>query len=352
MASSIPILRLQSQQLAYPLFEHSEDVVSWFGAMQSQDFAAAKWAIGLRTKTQTDATIEQAFNEGKILRTHILRPTWHFVNPKDIRWILALTSSRVHAFNGYYYRKSGLTKDIFQKSNEVIQKVLQGGKQLTREELNKELKHAHIPTKDLGLTYTILQAELAGIVCSGPRIGKQFSYMLLDDRVPRVTEIEHDEALGKLTKLYFQSHGPAQIQDFCWWSSLTVTDAKRGIEIAKLQKETRNNKDYWFVDYIDTKSDNSIQLIPPFDEYFVAYKDRSDILDERYNKHMNFGGGMIMGAIVSNGIVIGTWKRTFGKKNIDINLTPFTTFDDKEYKALAKAAEKYGKFHALPVSIT
>src|SRR5947208_3295361 len=100
-------LRLLNQKLTAHAFMKPEQVVAWFGAMQSQDFAAAKWALGLRTKNATDARVEQAFDEGRILRTHILRPTWHFVTPADIRWMLELTSPRVQAFSGHYYRRSG-----------------------------------------------------------------------------------------------------------------------------------------------------------------------------------------------------------------------------------------------------
>src|SRR5579859_2771455 len=149
---NIPSLRLSNQLLLSHTLEKPEDIVSWFGAIQSQDFAQAKWALALRAPNQTDATIEQAFNEGKILRTHIMRPTWHFVTPADIRWILALTSPRVHRFNGYYYRQTGLDKGIFEESNEIIQEALQGGKQLTRAELNTELKKHNIPTENLGLS--------------------------------------------------------------------------------------------------------------------------------------------------------------------------------------------------------
>lgn len=348
---SIPHTRLLSQHIQTP-FEDPSDVVSWFGAIQAQYFTGAKWAVGLRTKNQTDATIEHAFNEGRILRTHIMRPTWHFVSPHDIRWMLALTSPRVHTFNGYYYRKSGLDKRIFQKSNEIIKNALQGGKQLHRLELDAELKKARIPTENLGLTYTLLQAELDGIICSGPKIGTQFTYMLLDERVPKTKDMTRDEALGELTKRYFQSHGPAQVQDFAWWSGLTTSDAKKGIEIAKLQKMVRDDKVYWLSRMIsENKTSSSAALLPPFDEYFVAYKDRSDILDESYKKHMNFGGGMINGAILLDGIIMGTWKPRIAKKRILITLSPFTKLTNKAYEEVEKAAARYAQFQGLPISL-
>src|SRR5215469_1273386 len=248
MLLDIAQTRLSNQQLSTQKFSKPEEVVSWFGAMQSQDFAAAKWAIAQRSKNQTDASIEKAFNEGKILRTHIMRPTWHFVTPSDIRWILALTSPRVYRFNGYYYRQTGLDKSIFEKSNLVIQKALTGGKQLTRSELNEYLVAAKIPTENLGLSYTIMQAELDGIICSGPRKGKQFTYMLLDERVPQTKTFSNNEAIAQLTKRFFQSHGPALAADFSWWSGLTLTDAKKGVALlgSQIQKSERDGKTYYY----------------------------------------------------------------------------------------------------------
>lgn len=345
--------RLYNQQLAYGNFKNPEEVVGWFGAMQAQDFAGAKWAIALRTKNQTDADIEQAFNEGKILRTHIMRPTWHFVTPDDIRWLLVLTSPRVHKFNGYYYRQTGLDKSIFQKSNEVIKKVLQGGKQLTREELGRELEKHKIPTERLGLSYTIMQAELDGIICSGPRIGKQFTYMLLDERVPKVKEISRDRALSEITIRYFQSHGPAQVQDFVWWSGLSPADVKKGIELvgSKLYKEEKEEKTYWLLK--SAKNVGQFQgslLIPGFDEYFIAYKDRSDILEKKYAKHLNAGGGMLHGVIVVEGKMVGGWKRTFEKKNVVIAMQLFEKITSAQMYSLERQAQLYGKFINMPAS--
>ncbi len=355
MTSDIVQIRLYNQQLISPNFRNPVDVVIWFGAMQAQDFAAAKWAIVLRTKDQTDASIEQAFNEGKILRTHIMRPTWHFVTPSDIRWMLALTSPRVHNFNGYYYRQSGLDKTIFQKSNVVIRKALQGGKQLTRESLTSELEKQKIPTKNLGLSYTLMQAELDGIICSGPRIGKQFTYMLLDERVPKMKEISRDEALVELIKRYFQSHGPAQVQDFVWWSGLPVSDAKRGMDMvgSQLHKLEREGKIYWLLESskgVEESQDSF--LIPGFDEYFIAYKDRSDILDKKYATHLNQGGGMVNGAIVVGGKMVGGWKRTFEKKNIVITMQLFEKITSMQQRSLEKQAQRYGTSFGMPIALT
>lgn len=353
MALNIPARRLSNQHLSHPLYEKPSDVVSWFGAIQAQDFAAAKWAIAQRTTNQTDTTIEEAFNKGEILRTHIMRPTWHFVTPKDIRWLLKLTSPRVHRFNGYYYRKSGFDKTIFQKSNDIIQKALQGNKQLTRIELDRHLQEKNIPTKDLGLTYCIMQAELDGIICSGPRRGKQFTYMLLDERVPKQKEITRDESLFELTKRYFQSHGPAQIKDFVWWSGLTVEDIKKGITLlgSKLDKEEEDGKTYWFIkNNISLKQDRTdCFLIPGFDEYFIAYTDRSDVLDKKYAKQLNQGGGMVNGAILVSGKMVGGWKRTFANKKVILTIRLFEKIVDSQHQEILHQANKFGNFLNMPI---
>ena len=331
---SIPQVRLINQQLTGTVFDKPEDVITWFGAMQAQDFNAAKWAIALRCKNATDESIEAAFNKGEILRTHIMRPTWHFVTPRDIRWLQALTAHRVHRFNGYYYRQTGLDKSIFVKSNNVIHKALAGGKHLTRSELQVLLQEAKIPTENLGLSYTIMQAELDAIICSGPKRGKQFTYMLVDERIGQTKKISTEEALYELTKRFFQSHGPAQAKDFSWWSGLTLTDVKKGIELVgdTLFKEDYNDKTYFFMESKKSSTNESVFLIPGFDEYFIAYTDRSDVLDKKYAKELNQGGGMVNGAIISNGRMIGGWRRTFEKKSVFITIRLFEKITDVQKK--------------------
>lgn len=184
------------------------------GAVQSQDFAAAKWAIGLRLPESKDTEIERVFNDGEILRTHVLRPTWHFVAPEDIRWMLALTAPRVNQCISYYYRKLELDAAVFKKSNEIIIKALEGGSQLTRAKLMLKLEQAGILTNDLRSNHLMIRAELDAVVCSGARKGKQFTYALLEERVPPAKTLSRDEALAELSARYFTSHGAATLQDF------------------------------------------------------------------------------------------------------------------------------------------
>src|SRR5262245_24524323 len=171
-----------------------------------------------------DDSIDELFNEGKILRTHVMRPTWHFVMPEDIRWMLKLTAPRINAVSAYYFRKMELDQAVLARSNAAISKALRG-KHLTREELGQVLGRAKIDAKGLRLIYLMIRAELDAVICSGPLRGKQFTYALLDERVPKCRTLKRDEALAELTIRYFTSHGPALLRDFVWWSGLTITDA-------------------------------------------------------------------------------------------------------------------------------
>src|SRR6266568_1504898 len=241
--------RLYNQLITRQTFEKAGDVVRWLCAVQAQDYAAAKWALGLRMQNSTDEIIEQAFAVGAILRTHVMRPTWHFVSPADIRWLLALTAPRVNAGNASWYRRLELDDALFIRSNAVLAKALQGGKQLTRAELVSVLQRAGIATDELQrFSYIIMRAELDGIVCSGARRGRQFTYALLDERAPQARMLDRDEALAELTMRYFTSRGPATLQDFVWWSGLTVADARTGLEMvtSQLMHDVVDGQKYWF----------------------------------------------------------------------------------------------------------
>ena len=248
-ATSIDLLseRLRNQHLTRPDRQKPAQVVAWLGAMQAQDFPAAKWAVGLRSPGCNSTDIEQAFNDGAILRTHVLRPTWHFVTPADIRWMLALSAPRVHAANAYYYRQSGLDAKMIARGCAMMHRVLDDGEPMTRAELAVALKRAKVPADGLKLAYIVMHAELEGMICSGPRRGKQFTYALLDERAPAGKTLDRRDAVAELAKRYFTSHGPATIRDFVWWSGLTVKDAELGIEAVKpkLQQDTIDGRTHW-----------------------------------------------------------------------------------------------------------
>jgi hypothetical protein len=354
--SDIGPQRMVQQQLTNPSFENPADVVAWLGAVQSQDYAGAKWAVAQRTKpSMTDVAMEQAFTDGAILRTHVMRPTWHFVTPADIRWMLALTAPRVHAVNAYYYRSSGLDSETFHRSNETLIKTLEGGKYLTRPELASALEQAGILSEDLRLAYLIMRAELDGVLCSGPRRGKQFTYALLEERVPPTKKLENDEALAELTKRYFISHGPALLKDFAWWSGLTMTEAKEGIELTKsqLHHEVINGQSYWSSANIPPVRENgpTAYLLPNYDEALASFKDYSAAVAPQYEKMWGNGDTIFSHYMVIDGWIVGSWKRTLTKKSVAIETKPFRPLTDAESQAIAGAAQRFGEFLGLDVVI-
>ena len=335
--------RLHSQKLSSPGCKQAVDVVRWLGAVQAQDFAAAKWALALRMRAATDASVEHAFNEGQILRTHLMRPTWHFVAPEDIRWLLELTAPRVNARAGPYYRKYELDAAVFKRTNKVLTKALQGGKHLTRAELRAVLNKAGIATDDLvRLSHIMLRAELDGVVCSGRRAGKQFTYALLEERAPATKSLTRDEALTKLTERYFTSHGPATLQDFIWWSGLTVSDARRGVESINhhLKEELVDDKAY-LLPRSNPSADSPLypsHLLPAFDEYSVAYKHREAVVD-------------LGPTVIIDGTAVGKWKAATDRQSVAITVTPSRTLKKSETLAIAKAADRYAAFVGLPAHV-
>lgn len=354
MAAAITQQRLFNQCISQPAFETLTEVITWLGAVQAQDYGAAKWALGLRLPGAADVDIEQAFSEGTILRTHVMRPTWHFVTPADIRWMLALTAPRVGLALATYDRKIDLDSAVLARSRDVLAKTLQGGKQLTRPELVAALEQDGIAADELRAIHLLMHAELAGILCSGGRRGKQFTYALLDERVPPTRTWTRDEALAELTRRYFLSHGPATVPDFVWWSGLTVADAKAGLDMIKSQlvSEVIDNQTYWFaasMPTIPTVSPTAYWL-PNYDEYLVGYTDRSAIFDATHMDKLDARGNVLFNhTIVVNGQIVGTWKRTLRKSAVVIEPTLFTTLTAAQNDAVTASAQRYGQFLGLPV---
>ena len=345
--SALVSQRLINQKLASSNFKKPVEVVRWLGAVQAQDFGAAKWALGLRMLTATDAVIEKAFNEGKILRTHVMRPTWHFVAPEDIRWLLQLTGPRVSAQCGQYFRKLELDDPLFKRTNRVLTKALSGGKYLTRAALQTLLVKAGVDAADpIRLSHIVLRAEVDQVVCSGPRIGKQFTYALFDERVPATKPLDRDEALAKLAQRYFTSHGPATLQDFVWWSGLTVKDAQHGIALKghRLEKLVVDKQDYWTVPGAEsTQPEHPAHLLPAFDEYTVAYKDRQAFVDQQSMTAM----GLLGPLVIIDGKLVGTWDR----KSLTITLRPLRTLTKSDKSTIAAAVARYEAFLETPFQV-
>jgi hypothetical protein len=352
----IASLRLLNQRIAAPTFKEPGEVVSWLGAVQAQDYFGAKWALGLRMRGATDALIDKAFNDGSILRTHVLRPTWHFVLPADIRWLLDLTAPRVHAANAYMYRQQGLDQATFTRSNTELVKALEGGQALTRDELREVLQGAGIATEGgVRMSYLVMHAELEGILCSGPRRGRQFTYALLEERALQAKTLAREEALVELSRRFFLSRGPATVQDFANWSGLTLADARDGLGAIKnrLEQETTGGQTYWFLRPRTPviAASPAAYLLSIYDEYISGYKDRSAMNAHHLAGQLNKMGNDLQYLVILDGQTVGTWKRTIRKESVVIKLNILAKLSQDEYQAIVLAAQQYGQFLELPVLI-
>jgi hypothetical protein len=347
--------RLANQHLSHTCGAGPARVVAMLGAVQSQDYPAAKWALGLRLQGATDADVERAFNAGAILRTHVLRPTWHLVAPADIRWMLALTAPRVKASMAYRDRVLGLAEQVVERSNAAIAAALSGGRHLTRSELDAVIRDNVVQPGDRqAIPHLLVRAELDAVICSGPRRGKQFTYALLEERVPPAAALDRDAALAELTRRYFTGHGPATLRDMAWWSGLTTADIKRGIELngPALWSRTEDGLNYWSAPpHADLPSGGpAAHVLPNFDEYTVAYRDRALYYDPwRVHRHGSRIDVPFGNVILWHGRVAGLWKRAALGTKLKIEAEWFGDPPHGGPKALSEAFGRYAAFLQSPV---
>lgn len=351
---NIPSVRLSQQKVLNTAFSNPQEAVGYMGAIQAQDFEMSKWAIGLRLSQSINSTIMDALDNGSLVRTHVLRPTWHIVSGQDVRWMLALTGKNIKSLSASYARDLGIDQTLYNRANDLIIKALEGEKNLTRKEIMSEIEKGGVKTDSSRAVLFMMNAETDAIVCNGVMKGKEQTYALLDEKVPKGLVLSREEALANLLKIYFSSHAPATIQDFQWWSGLSMTDARAGIQSIKneLDEAQIDGKTYYFSRNIESPPiEDSVILLPAFDEYCVSYKDRSAIFDPKWHKQAITSNGIFKPIIVINGKVEGIWKRSIKKNIVLIE----TTFFDPQIKVnldkLNHSAQQFGNFVGLPVEL-
>jgi hypothetical protein len=349
--------RLYNQQIAGATFKAPGEVVGWLGAVQAQDYLGSLWAVGLRVRGATEASIEQAIADRTIVRTWPMRGTLHFVAAADARWMPELLTPRVISRSAGRYRQLELDDATFARSKELFIEALEGGRQLSRPAMYQVLEAAGISAAGQRGIHIFGRLAQEGLLCFGTREGKQPTFVLLDEWVPNARSMERDEALAELTRRYFTGHGPATVQDLMWWSGLTATEVKAGLEMVKteLVKETIDGQTYYKSPTAPAAIDNapSLYLLAPFDEYLLGYKDRSAVLRAEDVQRVNPGSnGVFSPIIVVDGRVVGTWKRAFKKGGVLVTPLPFATLNDAELEAFVVAASRYGDFLGMPVILS
>ena len=347
--------RLQLQQISSSIFREPSSLLSWLGAVQAQDYHGGKWAMGLRLPGITDADIEQQIADRRIVRTWSLRGTLHFMAAGDVRWMLGLLQPRLLKLQGAQFRNLGMDAAFFKKSHAGLADILGETGPLTRSELKIQLGKKKIPTHEMRINFILWKAATDRLICLGPRKGKEFTYTLLGEWVPQQNQITQDEALAKLTLKYFSSRGPANLQDFGWWSGLTAAEVRNGIALLgnQLQKIAYNGQPYWMpADMPDEKpAGHAIYLLPGFDEYLVGYKDRSAALrEEHVSLVMGTGNGVFGNTLLVNGRAQATWKRQLKRDSVVIQTKPFSGLKKTWMPGLRKAVKRYEEFLGLSSS--
>jgi hypothetical protein len=348
--SDISLLRLVNQHILSSRLAAPHDVVKSMGAMQAQDYPMSKWAVGLRLPFSTDQDVEDCISSAEILRTHVLRPTWHFVASEDIYWMLDLTAPQVKSAQSYREKLLELSEAVFCKSNRIIEQTLSDGRHCTRDELIHTLNQAGIPTNENRASHLFARAELDKLICSGATQNNKTTYALLSQRVPKARLLSRDESLAELARRYFTSRAPATLQDFTWWSGLPARDTSLALELVKsdLLPETIEGRTYWLSPSFELlqSAEDSALLLPTYDEFIISYTDRSASISPHLEQHLKqiSDRGVFWPILVINGQVAGTWKRTIKKDLLTLLVQPFDRLDPSEVDLINQAASRYAHF--------
>jgi hypothetical protein len=356
---SIAHARLRNSRLVWPPLETPEDVVGWFGAVQSQDVPGALWGMAQRLAPgSTIAGLGAAMDDGRFVRTHGPRPTWHFLTPGDLRWILRLVGPRVDAQNGTMYRREGIAPDDLPRVIDILREALRGGVAMTRSELRAALAGGGLDVDGLRLGLLGMHAELEAVICNGPRRDRQATFVLVDEFVPAGPTEAPGGSLRELTFRYFRSHGPALAHDMAWWSGLTVGVVREGIVLAGSALEGRriDGKEYWgaagtFDPEPGVVPESFVCLLPNYDEYLGSYTDYAPIFDEALPRARTVADVLGTHLVVRDGLVVGGWRRTLGRDRVIVRATLLIQLTDDELDALNAAAAAFGRFVGLPVEL-
>jgi hypothetical protein len=345
---------MRQQRIGHKPFASPAAAVRWFGAVQAQDYLGSLWAIGLRTRAASEVSIERAIAERSIVRTWPLRGTLHFVAAEDARWMLKLCASRALARSARRLKQEhGIEGRLIARSAKVVTDALSGGNAVSRPDLYRRLESAGIATGGSRGLHLLWWHAHEGLICLGPRAGKQQTFVLLDEWLPTSQPMSRDDSLAELARRYFSSHGPATVRDFAWWSGLAAADAEVARESVarELDAITIDKQTYWQAAGTPAaRATPGCHLLPAYDEYTVAYQDRGAVLSSDVAARADSGHGIFYPALVIDGQVAGTWSRQLLKESVAITCRPFARLDRRQSQALVSAAQRYAQFLGLALA--
>ncbi|KWX80608.1 hypothetical protein AMQ84_03000 [Paenibacillus riograndensis] len=355
MSTNIAHRRLANQLINSPDSFEPEEVVRRLGALQAQDYLQAVWAVGLRTPSATLAGVERAIAEGRIVLTWTLRGTIHCVPPEDVKWLLQLSGPRLLKQAVRRMAQLELDERTLERSREIIYNALANGGSIRRPDVLALLEGEGIRTDGQRGYHILWHSAYSGLICFGPRSGKQQTFVLLNKWVEHSRELSFEESLSELALRYFTAHGPATVKDLAWWAGITLTEARAGLDAVKpeLIAETITGTEYWMpaAPAAETQfPSKEVHLLPGFDEYILGYNDRSAVLEpETAPRIVPGNNGVFLPAIAAGGQILGTWKRTVKSKGVELNFSPFEPLEHKWEEKLMQAAERYAAFLGLSV---
>ncbi len=324
-------IRLLNQHLAAPQFSRPEEVVAHFGAMQAQEYRMMRWAVEMRTKNPKEKTFKKAFDEGRIIRLHLLRGTWQLVSAEDYWWMLDLCGAKaLTVIKGWMSsNKIAIPDEELFRIREILVETVEAKGSVTKEDFNQELVERGIIMDDHRLSYHIRFAELSGTLCSGDLLPLKGTYALAEKKIKKTDKKDRDEALMLLAQKYFQSHQPATLEDFVWWSGLGINDCRRGIELLydKIYVEKFKGREFYLLDNCRTRGvrKGEFLLIPPYDEYLIGYKSRDVVLSPEFSHRAHNNSGIFQPVVAYDGRICGNWSPTKASLQAEFFVGGFTT---------------------------
>lgn len=323
-------------------------MVRYFGAVQAQDYLGSLWAVGQRVTDATEQQVEKAIADRRIVRSWPMRGTIHYTAPEDLRWMLDLLGPRIIKKSMYNRFQAGVTKKDLVKGRAVVEKEMAGGKIFERGEVYDLFSRNRIKTDNSRGLHIIGHLALEKVLCFGPRSGKQPTFVLLDEWIPATKSLTREESMSGLASRYFNSHGPATLQDFAWWSGMTITEAGRALSMvqSQLQKIIIDDNDYWMSSEsmpVDPPKSN-FRMLPSYDEFLVSYADRSAAETESSKRFTARGQAIFTSVVIANGVVVGTWKRSITGKGVSFTIVKFEKFSKQTEAGVRREMKRYAKF--------
>jgi hypothetical protein len=321
-------------------------VVARLGAVQSQELHSSAWGVAQRlARPVTLAEVQAALADGSILRTHVLRPTWHYVVPEDLAPLMIATAPRVRRAMLSTEKPRGFDHSLLARRHAVVAESLAQGP-LTRKEISVALAEAEgTPLDTWHLGQVMMHAELDLLVASGPMRGKQATYRLL----PEQKAWDADEAVVHLARAYVRGHGPCRAEDVAWWGTLTKTAARAAVADAGLTRHELAGLTLWADgDLPEPAPENTVRLLSVYDELFCHdFKDWPALSRDGVPSRWLYAG-----IVAVDGLIAGAWSRTLKARTVEIAVELADEPTRRVWAAIEAEAARYGQFCGLEAILT